>query len=129
MTTTLENRISELELSISKHNAMSGSVYYTINGIKFRISDHIQPSHYQSRNYFDVYSEESILNIVSNELFTFYANPIREDDRFINAVYNEKNDSFKITEINENEYNELVLKMKAKKDFYIANGFVGDITF
>ena len=34
--------------------AMSGSLYVTVNGRKFRVSDHFQPSNYQIRNYTDI---------------------------------------------------------------------------
>ena len=59
--TNLEIKIKELGFTYSFTQAMSGSQYFRVNGIKFRISDHYQPSHYQSRNYFDVSSEENRL--------------------------------------------------------------------
>lgn len=127
--TNLAIKIKELGFTYTFTQAMSGSQYYIINGIKFRISDHDQPSHYQARNYFDVSSEESIIEIISNELFSFKANPVKRDGKFINAVYNSKVDGFDMVEISEDYYNILVLKINEKRNFFIENSYNGDLTF
>lgn len=127
--TTLKNKCKELGFSFSRQQAMSGSQYFLINGTKFRVSDHIQPSHYQCRNYFDVNNESDIEAIITNELFSFYANPIKSGSVFKNAIYDKNTDKFNIEEITEKTYNKYVLKMKLKKDFFINNGFDGDINF
>ena len=60
-----ENKLNEKSIPYNFHQALSGSQYVTINGNKYRLSDHYQPSHYQVRNYTDVNSYEEILNLVS----------------------------------------------------------------
>ena len=127
--TNLEIKIKELGFTYSFTQAMSGSQYFIVNGIKFRISDHYQPSHYQSRNYFDVSSEETIIEIISNDLFNFKANPVKREGKFINAVYNSKVDGFDMIEISEEEYESLVLKVEEKRNFFIENAYDGELTF
>jgi hypothetical protein len=109
--------------------AQTGSEYHRVNGVTFRISDHSQPSHYQMKNYYDVNSVEEISNITSNPLFSFYANPIKRDGKFFNAVYNEDRDGFDMEEISKSEYFNLVSKMQEKKQFMLDNGWKGDILF
>lgn len=57
----LENKVRGLGFTFMHHQAMSGSQYITINGIRYRLADHEQPSHYQVRNYVSVSSYEEIL--------------------------------------------------------------------
>lgn len=60
----LEAKIKDLGLTYSHHQAMSGSQYITIDGEKYRVSDHEQPSHYQVRNYIDCSSHSEVLDHV-----------------------------------------------------------------
>ena len=111
------------------HVAQTGSEYHRVQGVTFRISDHSQPSHYQAKEYYDIKRYEDIERITSNELFSFYANPIKNENGFFDAQYDEKRDGFNMVKITEKEYNKLVLKMKEKKHFMINNGYKGVISF
>ena len=122
----LINVIEELGYTYSKQQAMSGSKYYRINSIKFRVSDHIQPSHYQSRNYFDVNSEDEIINIISNPLFGKIFNPAEINGEFYNMIYIEERDGFDRVKLTEEEYIELIKLKNAQKEFYVKNGWAGE---
>jgi hypothetical protein len=111
------------------HIAQSGSEYHRVKGFTFRISDHSQPSHYQSKNYFDLKTEQDIDLIIENPLFDFFANPIKNNDGFFNAIYNEKTDGFDMKQITEQEYFSLVKKMEDKKIFFLENGWKGNLAF
>jgi hypothetical protein len=79
---------------------MSGSEYVTINGAKFRVSDHFQPSHYQIRTYIDVNSYNEIFNIVSAPEFSKEKFEIVEENgKKYKAIYNESDDSFELHEL------------------------------
>ena len=56
------SEIRKTSATMNFHQAMSGSKYITINGLKFRISDHYQPSHYQMQNHIDVENYEQIID-------------------------------------------------------------------
>lgn len=89
----LEDAVREKGFTLSHHQAMTGSQYVTINGIRYRLADHDQPSWYQVRNYIDCSSFQQIydlalsaweksleLNIVDEFLYDgksdeFYPNP------------------------------------------------------
>jgi hypothetical protein len=60
----LISKVTELGLSFSFKQAMTGSVYYNIDSIKYRISDHYQPSSYQIRDYIDCNSIIEIYQLV-----------------------------------------------------------------
>lgn len=96
----LELQVRELGLSFSFHQAMSGSQYITINSVKFRISDHFQPSHYQYQNHIDVFGYSNILSIVSNPLFLQERFSIHDGKK---VIYNEKNDTFSFQELTEED--------------------------
>ena len=121
------NTIEQLGFTHSLTIARTGSKYYMINGVQFRISDHQQPSHYQSKQYFDVDSEDSIINIISSPLFGKSFNPSEEDGVFYNAIYNSDIDGFSFEIITQEQYNEFVLLKENKKQFYLENGWAGDI--
>jgi hypothetical protein len=59
----LRNKVEELGFTYMHHQAMTGSEYITINGQRYRLADHSQPSHYQIRNYIDCKSNEQILDL------------------------------------------------------------------
>ncbi len=121
----LEEVCKELKFTKSLHNAMSGSKYFKINNVKFRISDHEQPSNFQIKEYFDVSCENDIIKIIQNKLFSYYSNPIVKGDDFFDAKYNEENDTFSMKKITKTEYNNLVLKMKKRNQFWIKSGYLG----
>lgn len=60
----LELAVRELGSTFMVHNAVHGSQYITINGFRYRLSDHFQPSNYVIRNYEDVSSYDQILQLV-----------------------------------------------------------------
>jgi hypothetical protein len=59
----LRTKVESVGMTIMVHQAMSGTMYITVNGYKYRLSDHYQPSHYQCRNYTDVNSLSEIFDI------------------------------------------------------------------
>jgi len=109
--------------------ASTGSQYHRVNGVTFRIADHLQPSHYQSKEYYNINTVGDIDIIINNPLFNFYANPIEKDGKHYNAIYDEKRDGFDMNEITYSEYLELINKMAEKKQFMIDNGWMGNINF
>lgn len=125
--TTLEATANRLGYSYSKEQAMTGSKYYRINSIKFRVSDHTQPSHYQSRQYFDVYSENEIINIISNPLFAKTFNPTEIDGEFYNMIYVEERDGFDRVKLSKEEFDKIVELQEKQKEFYKKNGWEGEI--
>lgn len=125
--TTLETTVKELGYTYSEQQAMSGSKYYRINDIKFRVSDHKQPSHYQSRQYFDVSSEKEILSIISNPLFGKVFNPAEINGDFYNMVYVEERDGFDRIKLSKEEYNKIIELKQQQSDFYRKNGWEGEI--
>lgn len=124
---TLENTVKELGYTYSEQQAMSGSKYYRINSIKFRVSDHTQPSHYQSRQYFDVSSENEIIDIISNPLFGKVFNPAEINGEYYNMIYVEERDGFDRIKLTKEEYNNIVELKQQQSDFYIKNGWEGEI--
>ena len=64
----LEKEVRNLGCTYMHHQAMSGSEYVTINGVKYRLSDHKQPSHYQVRNYIDCSSNQQIFDLVVQKI-------------------------------------------------------------
>lgn len=123
----LKETAIKLGFTYSKHQAMTGSKYYMINSIKFRVSDHTQPSHYQSRQYFDVACENEIIDIISNPLFGKVYNPAEINGEFYNMIYVEQRDGFDRQKLTEKEYNNMINIKNAQKNFYIQNGFAGEI--
>jgi len=107
--------------------AKTGSQYHRVNGFTFRISDHDQPSHYQMKNYFDVSEISDIERITSNPLFDFNANPIEEDGEFYNCIYDECSDEFQMVLINNEDFDNLKNKIELKRQFFIENGFKGEL--
>lgn len=124
----LEKVCKSMGYTYSLYEAKIGnSKYYKINGYKFRLSNHYQPSHYQNKDYFEVDSDECILGIIQNDLFNFYANPIEIEGEYFNMLYDEKNDFFDKIKIDHIEYNELKNKMDKRDEFFIDNGWKGSL--
>jgi len=67
--TELKAAATELGFTFGFKQAMSGSQYITIEGKKFRIADHEQPSWYQIKNHVDVNSYQSIYNKITHPDF------------------------------------------------------------
>ncbi len=83
------NKIEELNLPYSFHLANSGSEYITVNGEKYRISDHYQPSWYQVRNYINCFNYNDVLNhVLENEKKRKEINTTDE------MLYDEEHDGF-----------------------------------
>lgn len=121
--TNLETTCKNIGLTYSLHHASTGSRYYLVNGVKFRISDHDQPSHYQVKNYFDVSTENEIEGIIKNDFFTFYANPISIGGEFFDMIHDSDTDTFSKKKITENEFHFLLKKMSLREDFYTENNY------
>ena len=73
----LETKIRNLGLTYMHHQAMTGSEYITINGYKYRIADHEQPSHYQVKNYINCCSYKEVFEIAKKRF---------EDSKKINTT-------------------------------------------
>ena len=121
----LEAKAKELGFSFVRHQALSGSKYFTIDNVKFRLADHYQPSHYQIRDYFDINSINSIATIISNELFSFRFNPNIENGKYYDMQYNFMTDKFKAVELTEVEFYKNLKKLAAQKEFYLEYGWDG----
>jgi hypothetical protein len=116
------NELSKkLGYSFTEKATINGSRYYTINGVKFRVSDHNQPSNYVIRDYFDLENEEQILHIVSHELFGFNYN-VHSDENGYYKIINDGSDVY-YEDITRDEYDQLLKIVNAKKDFFIKNNF------
>lgn len=85
----LEKKVRDLGFTFMHHQAMSGSQYITIDGIKYRISDHKQPSHYQIQNHIDCSSFCEIFNYVKANYEK--SQKINTTDEYL---YDEKVDGF-----------------------------------
>ncbi|MEX1381989.1 hypothetical protein [Lutibacter sp.] len=92
----LAEAIRDLGFTYMHHQAMTGSEYITINGQKYRLSNHTQPSHYQIRNYIDCSSNKEIYELAikayneSLELNTKDKYLFNEDGFYLNPNYIKK---------------------------------------
>lgn len=73
----------------SVHHAMSGSMYWTIQGLRYRISDHYNPNKCFEDSRIEVISFENILSRIESDL---EARRIENENR--EYLYDSKTDDF-----------------------------------